>query len=162
MARRLTLVPDEQLTPEQLRNRRRSRRARAVRARTFNIRHITKTELELGRMLYPEEATGDRPRCREECVGGQRPCVFVSCKFNLYLDVSPKGSIKFNVPDLEPGEMTESCVLDVTDRGPQTLEDVGKIMNITRERIRQVEARAVGKIAANDDAVSIAIGALTG
>jgi hypothetical protein len=72
------------------------------------------------------------------------PCPWVGCSHNVYLDVSPlTDAIKLNFPDLEPWEMTESCVLDVAARGGTPLEDVGAIMNITRERIRQVENAGV-------------------
>jgi hypothetical protein len=134
---------------------RRSRRKRAVRARTISVKRMTKRELELGRMLYPE--TGYyKPRQREECVGGERPCPYVSCKYHLYLDVSPRtGAIKLNFPDLEVWEMQESCALDVADRGGTTLEDVGAIMNLTRERIRQVEVRALAKLEALRDMMAL-------
>ncbi len=36
------------------REQRRSRRKRAIRARTISVKRMTKRELELGRMLYPE------------------------------------------------------------------------------------------------------------
>ena len=47
--------------------------------------------------------------------------------------------------------MNESCALDVADRGGTTLEDVGAIMNLTRERIRQVEVKALAKLQALRD-----------
>jgi hypothetical protein len=53
-----------------------------------------------------------------------------------------------NFPDLDVWEMNESCALDVADRGGTTLEDVGAIMNLTRERIRQVEVKALAKLEA--------------
>jgi len=42
--------------------------------------------------------------------------------------------------------MAETCALDVADRGGITLEEVGAILNLTRERIRQVEVRGLAKI----------------
>lgn len=33
--------------------------------------------------------------------------------------------------------------MDVADLGGLTLEDVGNVLNITRERVRQIEVRAV-------------------
>ena len=39
--------------------------------------------------------------------------------------------------------MAETCSLDVADRGGITLEEVGAILNLTRERIRQVEVRGL-------------------
>ena len=56
------------------------------------------------------------------------------------------GSIKLNFPDLEVWDMAETCALDVADRGGITLEEVGEILNLTRERIRQVEVKGLGKL----------------
>lgn len=130
------------------RDERRSRRRRPVRAATISIRRLPKRELELGRQLFPPEEHADvqRPRTRDECRYGVRPCPFVSCEHHLYLDASAKsGAIKLNFPDLEPWELDESCALDVAERGGATLEDVGAIMNLTRERIRQIEVKALAK-----------------
>ncbi len=101
----------------------------------------------------PEEAelltelSSTRPRTRADCVSSPRPCVFVSCKYNLYLDVNPEtGSIKLNFPDKEIWELEYTCALDVAEKGGITLEEVGEIMNLTRERIRQVETRGLEKV----------------
>jgi len=88
-----------------------------------------------------------RPRTRADCINGPRPCLFVSCKHNLYLDVNPEtGSIKLNFPDKEIWELEYTCALDVAEKGGITLEEVGTIMNLTRERIRQVETRGLMKL----------------
>jgi len=138
---------EEAITREQ----RRSRRKRDVRARTISVKRMTKRELEIGRLLYPE-ADYWKPRTRAECAEGPRPCPFVSCQHHLYIDVSPRtGAIKLNFPDLEVWDLGESCALDVADRGGTTLEDVGAIMNLTRERIRQVEVKALAKLEALRD-----------
>ncbi len=50
LARDTAQTADTAITREQ----RRSRRKRAVRARTISVKRMTKRELELGRMLYPE------------------------------------------------------------------------------------------------------------
>lgn len=94
-----------------------------------------------------------RPRTRADCMNGPRPCLFVSCKHNLYLDVNPEtGSIKLNFPDKEIWELQYTCALDVAEKGGITLEEVGEIMNLTRERIRQVETRGLMKLReATDD-----------
>jgi hypothetical protein len=134
------------------REQRRSRRKRVVRAHTISIKRMTKRELELGRMLYPETEDSERPRTREECAGDARPCPFVSCKHHLYLDVSARtGAIKLNFPDLDVWDMAETCALDVADRGGTTLEEVGAIMNLTRERIRQVEVKGLAKLSVHRD-----------
>jgi len=151
LARKHVQTADTAVTREQ----RRSRRKRAVRARTISVKRMTKRELELGRLLYPE-TDYYKPRQREECIGADRPCPYVSCKHHLYLDVSPRtGAIKLNFPDLEVWEMNETCALDVADRGGTTLEDVGAIMNLTRERIRQVEVRALAKLEALKDMMAL-------
>jgi len=102
---------------------------------------------ELEEVIREIEAT--RPRSRADCANGPRPCMFISCKHHLYLDVNPAtGSIKLNFPDMEVWELAETCALDVADRGGITLEEVGSIMNLTRERIRQVETRGLLKLRA--------------
>jgi hypothetical protein len=155
----LALALEEPSTPASeppvTREQRRSRRKRDVRARTISVKRMTKRELELGRMLYPE-ADVERPVTRAECVNGERPCPFVSCKHHLFLDVSARtGAIKLNFPDLEVWEMTETCALDVADRGGTTLEEVGAIMNLTRERIRQVEVKGLAKLEALRDMATL-------
>jgi hypothetical protein len=138
---------EEEITREQ----RRSRRKRDIRARTISVKRMTKRELEIGKLLYPE-TDYYKPKARAECAEGPRPCPYVSCKHHLFIDVSPRtGAIKLNFPDLEVWEMGESCALDVADRGGTTLEDVGAIMNLTRERIRQVEVKALAKLEALRD-----------
>jgi hypothetical protein len=137
------------------REQRRSRRKREIRARTISVKRMTKRELEIGRLLYPEHDY-EKPTTRSECVDGARPCPFVSCKHHLYLDVSSRtGAIKLNFPDLEVWEMNETCALDIADRGGTTLEEVGAIMNLTRERIRQVEVKALAKLDALEDMMAL-------
>ncbi|WP_437960826.1 sigma factor-like helix-turn-helix DNA-binding protein [Sorangium sp. So ce119] len=144
-------APGNPITREQ----RRSRRKREIRARTISVKRMTKRELEIGRMLYPE-TDYYKPRMRAECVDGPRPCPYVSCQHHLYLDVSARtGAIKLNFPDLEVWDMNETCALDVADRGGTTLEDVGAIMNLTRERIRQVEVKALAKLEALKDMMAL-------
>jgi hypothetical protein len=149
----LAAVPvSEPVTREQ----RRSRRKRAIRARTISVKRMTKRELELGRLLYPDDEGVERPVTRADCAGGARPCPFVSCKHHLFLDVSARtGAIKLNFPDLEVWEMSETCALDIADRGGTTLEEVGAIMNLTRERIRQVEVKGLAKLLALKDMMAL-------
>jgi hypothetical protein len=131
--------------PELSRKVRRRRRTRP-RSKTIAMKRLTREELRVGALMYPP-VEDPRPVNREECRGDVRPCPWVACKHHLYLDVNPEtGSIKINFPDLEPWEMRNTCALDVAERGGITLEEVGEIMNLTRERIRQVEVRGLLKL----------------
>jgi hypothetical protein len=93
---------------------------------------------------YPEDV--ERPRTRADCEGGPRPCPFVSCAYHLYLDASATG-VKLNFPHLEVWDLKETCALDVADRGGATLEEVGQLVNLTRERVRQTEVSGLSRLA---------------
>jgi len=132
--------------PEVSRKIRRRRRRTRPRSKTIAMKRLTREELRQGALMYPPVDI-PRPTTREECRGEMRPCPWVACKHHLYLDINPEtGSIKINFPDLEPWELKHTCALDVAERGGITLEEVGEIMNLTRERIRQVEVRGLLKL----------------
>ena len=91
------------------------------------------------------------PATRADCLDGPRPCPWVGCRFALFLDVNPKsGSIQFNWPELEPGDLDHSCALDLADAGPQSLEDIGTMLGVSRERARQIETQALTSLALDD------------
>lgn len=88
-----------------------------------------------------------KPRTRAECAGGPRPCLFVSCRYHLYLDADPRsGSVRLNFPEREVWEIGETCALDLADRGAVTLDDIGFLLGVTRERVRQIEREALVKL----------------
>jgi len=101
-------------------------------------------ELEAGRRF--------RPRDRIRCVRGFRPCPWVGCRYHLGLDVTRYGRISLP-PSCEPWEVDETCSLDVAGAGRSTLELIGELLGLTRERVRQIEAAALAKAgsAACDD-----------
>jgi hypothetical protein len=126
----------------------RSRRQHAVRAKTESMARLPLRELRFGTMVADAELEGlgdvQRPLTRGDCVDGERPCPFVSCSHHLALDVHPRtGSIKSNFPDKELEDLPTTCALDIADAGGATLEVVAGIMNITRERVRQLEVAAL-------------------
>ncbi|HEX4619969.1 MAG TPA: sigma factor-like helix-turn-helix DNA-binding protein [Myxococcaceae bacterium] len=133
----------EALEPERRRSKTMSRKEMA---RDLRRRRLTgQTDPEEDELMKFIEQ--NRPKTRADCINGPRPCLFVSCKHNLYLDVNPEtGSIKLNFPDKEIWELPYTCALDVAEKGGITLEEVGEIMNLTRERIRQVETRGLIKL----------------
>lgn len=124
----------------------RNRRHREVRAQVIPISRLTKER------LAPEVTDWDRklrrrerPTTRAHCAHVPRPCPWVGCRHHLWLEVMDTGSLKLTFPDLEPWELPEdhSCSLDVSDAGRVTLEELGRLLNLTRERARQLEVDAV-------------------
>lgn len=122
-------------------------------AKTLSPKEIARDEvrrrLSLRGFIGPLEAPpekSERPQCRRECLDMPRPCPWVGCKWHLYLDVLSSGSIQFNFPELEPGDLAHTCALDVADAGEITLEQVGEVMNVTRERVRQIQTSAIERM----------------
>lgn len=167
-------------SPSAVRNRISELRARERRAadvapsiarRGVSIRtsRITARALDQGALDYPvaEWAAHERPKTRGDCLPGgcneARPCPFVSCRHHLYLSVKTTGSITLHHgPGVEPWELAETCALDVADRGRRdgfdgidhghaTLEEVGALVGITRERVRQLVERGLAAVAAGVD-----------
>jgi hypothetical protein len=87
-------------------------------------------------LLYEERPPA--PRTRRDCLPGgvneARPCPWTGCRHNI----------------VEAGPTQATCSLDIADEGGITLEEVGVLMGVTRERIRQIEATALRKIQARD------------
>ncbi len=130
------------------RNKRSRRRSRSIR-----VARLTQSEVALAaeRARALEEGLF-RPATRSDCAEALRPCPHVACRHHLYLDVNPEtGTIKLNFPDLEVWELTDSCALDVAERGPTSLDDVSLLLNVTRERVRQIETQAISKLGSLDD-----------
>lgn len=134
-------------------------RRTGARATTVSMRRMSKGALARGAAEYPprEFAHLKRPETRADCEGHVGPCPWVRCKWHLYLDVNEdNGNIKINFPDLEVWEMPETCALDVADRGGLTLEEMGVVANLTRERIRQLEVIAFRRLSIDPLAQAIA------
>ena len=126
-----------------------SRRARGARSRSIRVSRTSHREARVA-LAQAEalESEMDRPATRKERAEGPRPCPHVSCRHHLYLDVNPQtGTIKLNFPDLEVWELAFSCALDVADLGGTAIELVSELMNVTRERVRQIETQALARLA---------------
>ena len=127
----------------------RRRRRTRPRSQTIAMKRVSRADRAAYAELYPIEdvASVPRPTTREDCRQHTGPCPWVACKHHLYLDINPlTGSIKINFPELEPWELQHTCALDVAEQGALTLEQVGEITNLTRERVRQVEAVGLAKL----------------
>ena len=126
------------------------------RGETIAVGRWSVRELRAGVAEYPpeESARYNRPVTRADCLSGGvnelRPCPWVSCRHHLALGVDEhNGNIKLIFPSIDISEMRTSCVLDVADDGGTTLDGVGQLMNLTRERIRQIELTASQVLAAS-------------
>ncbi len=123
--------------------RHRRRHDEMPRKHTESVRELAK----LVRLPVVDAPDAERPRHRRDCQDGPRPCPWVSCRYHLYLDVSPSGNLTIWYPSLDVDEVPETCALDVAEMEGQTLERVAEHFNVTRERIRQIENKAKVKLA---------------
>jgi hypothetical protein len=80
------------------------------------------------------------PQTRGDCLDGgsnaARPCGWLTCRWWLYSQ--------------NPETWGPLCILDVADEGGTTLEKVGEMMGITRERIRQIESKFLKNLRTRD------------
>ena len=92
----------------------------------------------------------DRPPNRGACCDFPRPCPFVGCRYNLALDVSEAGTIRYRAGTDWDGAMgkVSNCALDLAAEKEHTLEEVAEVLNCTRERIRQEQDVALEKLRA--------------
>jgi|GEM_PF-2028781 len=107
----------------------------------YNSSALSEEERQAGAELADDPFV-ERPKHRSECVDGLRPCPWVGCRYHLAVNVSHAGGLALPFGE-DPDDWPESCALDVAERGGLTLEGVGELSGLTRERIRQVEARAL-------------------
>jgi hypothetical protein len=129
-------------------------RKREVRAVTIAMDRQPKYELHRLRDEEPDDGLHRLPLVRGDCEKQERPCPYVSCRHHLFLGVDPHtGNLKLNFPDLfdEDGtprldEMPATCALDVAERDGVTLETLGELLNVTRERARQREVKALSHL----------------
>jgi hypothetical protein len=106
---------------------------------------------EAKRMYWMDELLEkhERPLTRGECRNEERPCPWVGCRYHLATDIHANGTLVLTFPGLELWEMRDTCALDVADLGWHTLELVGERFNLTRERVRQIERKALEKLGAH-------------
>lgn len=129
--------------------RRSARRGRQSDTTILGAREVADS-IRRGHVAEPDPRPGalvaERPVTRADCADGPRPCPWVSCRHHNYLEVGPEGSIRLNHPDVDPAELADSCSLDVADEDGSILNRVATTLNLTRERTRQVETKALSKV----------------
>ncbi len=118
--------------------------------------------------LKPTE-THWRPRTRQDCETAPRPCPYVGCRYHLAVNVKGEsithsgekaagrtlgGRIKrgMNVERWHKkvlkviDDLPQTCALDVAAEGAITLEEIGGLLGVSRERARQIEESALMKL----------------
>jgi sigma-70-like protein len=110
------------------------------------LAHLDAIDPDPGPELTVDEIEAMRPRTREDCRDGVRPCPW-SCRHNLAYEITAVGSIKLHA--IAEGAL--ACALDAAERGGMTLEETAQALGVTRERARQIEVRALLKLHARPE-----------
>lgn len=82
------------------------------------------------------------PARRADCIDGPRPCPWIGCRYHLQVERRAR-----QAPTERAGQ--ESCSLDLADRGRMRLQEIADVLGVTRERVRQIELKAMAKLAAD-------------
>jgi hypothetical protein len=80
------------------------------------------------------------PKTRGECVGAQRPCQHVGCKFHLVGGIAtlPEvAAVNAMAARIEAG-CTETCALDVADQGEHSAPYIATLMGVSKQRVQQI------------------------
>lgn len=78
-----------------------------------------------------------RPVTRGDCADRPRPCPWASCSWHVV-------TLRRDVDDVET--LAESCVLDVADREGAALHEVGDVLGVSWQRVRQIEEKAIAQL----------------
>ena len=103
--------------------------------------------------IVKRDPEGKLPRAlplnRSACADIPRPCPYVSCRYNLYTDVTPRGYLV--IRDCEPEDMPadRSCALDLAEDGEHTQEEVGELIGVGGPRVLLIEASALARMRAD-------------
>jgi hypothetical protein len=84
------------------------------------------------------------------CGVRQRPCPFKVCRYHLERDesIQARGNTgERHEAQLAARDTSETCALDVADRGEHSAVRVASLLGITKQRVQQIEKTAVGKLA---------------
>ncbi|MBP7571562.1 MAG: hypothetical protein KBA95_15990 [Acidobacteria bacterium] len=92
------------------------------------------------------------PRTRGDCPPHPVPCPFLECRHHLWFDrVVENGRVVHVHMTRLHGVESRTCSLRFAERGPLTLDQVGRVLGVTRERVRQIEAEALRRLCEADD-----------
>jgi len=105
------------------------------------------------------ETEKKRPTCRADCSEVSRPCPYILCKHNMFLDIKDNGSIRYTQNTKDPLEVKHveingekvmpSCSLDIAEQFPEGLscDAIGTLLGgISRETVRLVSKKSTASI----------------
>ena len=124
-----------------------------ARPRSVGLAPLTEDErydLERDEAWLRERGLLARPRNegQADCsnIPDAAPCPFLGCRMHLGKETE-RWILKLNFPDREVWELPATCTFRVVrDRGALSLEEVGKIVNLTQERVSQIEESGRAKL----------------
>lgn len=121
-----------------------------IKGHSLGAAKLSRTERADRQMVLGEELPL-RPPTRGDCRYVPRPCPFVSCTKHLKYDerilADGRGSIlKDNFPEFDIADMEETCSSDVADDGPQEATRIARLMNLTPQRVLQIQQVALLKM----------------
>ncbi len=90
-----------------------------------------------------------RPRVRRDCFDIPRPCPYVGCRHNTYLEVQSDGKLRLPAFEPEDAKPETSCSLDVAEDGEHKLTEVAEVLGMTHIRAKQICSQAMMKLAAD-------------
>ncbi len=93
------------------------------------------------------------PRTRRECPNG--PCPHVGCRYHLWTErrLDRRGAVVDLRETAVFGNVDHTCILNEIAHGPLTLEAIGGLFELSRERVRQIEADALARLRDADPGV---------
>lgn len=109
----------------------------------------------------------NRPKTRSECIGGIRPCPWISCRHHLLLDtdngdltihkigkrLSACSNEEFEDLAIETlDSMCHTCTLDIVeDENSRTLGEISDITGMDLTLVKQIEKDALKSMRLNKD-----------
>ncbi len=126
-------------------------RPQSIRTGKLTLPEVLEVE-ELTTELLAEGNWAERPLTRAGCPPVGEPCPFSSCRHHLALEVeapipgSDRPRLKLNFPGRDFDEMQETCSLRVADGPALSREETAALLNLTTERIAQLENGALEKL----------------
>lgn len=119
------------------------RKSEKVTEKTIDAGKIELDSLGIEGIIY------DRPKIRAECPD-YRPCPFVGCRYNNYLEIMENGGIRFNFNGVEPWERNTGCTLDLAEKRSYNSGEIADAVGMTRTTVNQEVRSALDNMMAEE------------